>query len=203
MHDDDDVPTIEFEVPALSIEGPARTLTYDRMVFGELGEIAGARAALHRWLDGCPVADDVVLVASELMANAVLHSLSYQVYFTVRAEIQVRHVRVEVEDLGGRWDHPHCRSVDDDRAHGLDIVSLLAETWGTTIRSCDNRRVTWARISAPRCRPAVSAQGHLIATWAPGRNSGVQLALGLPETLNGPDEATIGPGALKEVPQHA
>ena len=198
---DDDVPTVE--MPAVSIESPARTLTFDRMVYGELGELRGARAALRRWLNGCPAADDVLLVAHELMANAVLHSGSKQLYFIVRAEIQRDCIRVEVEDLGGYWPRPNIRSVGDDRPHGLDIVALLAEMWATSLRPVDCRRVTWAKISAPRCRPAVSAQGHLIATWAPGRNSGVQLALGLPETLNEPDEATIGPGALKGVPQHA
>jgi hypothetical protein len=110
------------------------------------------------------VADDVVLIASELAANAVLHSGSAELYFTVRAEIHPLHIRVECEDLGGPWGQPRMVN-GEPQCHGLDIVAALSEDWGTEERTCDNRRIVWAQIAGPRYTSAGSALGHLIATW--------------------------------------
>jgi len=60
------------------------------------------RAAVARYLDGCPVADDAVLVVSEIAANAVLHSQSSGEFFTVRCELYPDYVWVECEDLSRR-----------------------------------------------------------------------------------------------------
>lgn len=155
----DDTPTVE--MPAVTDDdGLGNTLVYDRICFGELSEIKGARASLRRWLNDCPVVGDVVLIASELAANAVLHSASQELYFTLRAEIHPDHIRVEVEDLGGPW---RCRAVDD-RPHGLELVALLAQEWGSEVRPCDGMRVTWAKVAAPSYSPSVSRLGHLMAT---------------------------------------
>ena len=131
------------EMPAVNDGGgTASTLVYDRMFLGELDEIPRIRAGLQDWLNDRPVRDDVVLIASELAANAILHSASKALYFTVRAYLHPDHVRVEVEDLGGPW---RCRPVDG-HPHGLDLVTLLAEDWGTEVRTCDGMRTTWARV---------------------------------------------------------
>jgi len=61
-------------------------------------------ASLRKVLDGCPMADDAVLLTSELAANAVMHSDSKQpdAEFVLRAEIfEGKYLRVEVEDQGG------------------------------------------------------------------------------------------------------
>ncbi len=106
-------------------------------------ESAGrVRAGLRQFLAGCPRADDAVLIASELAANAVLHSASRGESFTVRAEVGRDYLHLEVKDPGGPW---LCRQ-QDGRPHGLDIVAaLVGEGWGTeTSGGC---RVTWARVS--------------------------------------------------------
>ncbi len=132
----DDEPTVE--MPAVVDEG--NMLVYDRVFLGELAEISRVRATLKEWLTNCPVTDDLLLVASELAANAVLHSASRSLYFTVRVYpfLHLGHVRVEVEDLGGQW---CCHPID--RPHGLQIVQMLSEEWGT-IRARDGMRTTWA-----------------------------------------------------------
>jgi anti-sigma regulatory factor (Ser/Thr protein kinase) len=64
------------------------------------------RQNLRPLLHDCPMADDIILCASELAANAALHSNSRRPggTFTVRAEISPgRHARIEVEDNGGPW----------------------------------------------------------------------------------------------------
>jgi serine/threonine-protein kinase RsbW len=108
---------------------------------GEPGQVGRVRDGLRAYLAGCPRTDDAILIASELAANAVLHSRSAGGTITVRAEILRDHIHLEVEDLGGPW----LVRQRDDRPHGLDLVTALAADWGTeTSAGC---RVTWARVS--------------------------------------------------------
>jgi anti-sigma regulatory factor (Ser/Thr protein kinase) len=92
-------------------------------------QVKVARAFIAAVLAACPAAGDAVLCVSELATNAVLHSASRNPggTFTVRAAMFDDHVRVEVEDNGGRWEErPH----HDNRPHGLDIVRELAADCG-------------------------------------------------------------------------
>jgi two-component sensor histidine kinase len=84
------------------------------------------RFDLRPLLTGCPMADDVILCASELAANAVAHSSSRLPggSFTVRAKIDSRHYAwIEVEDNGGIWT---STTSEPTRYYGLDIVRALA-----------------------------------------------------------------------------
>ena len=108
---------------------------------GRPEQVRKVRRAVAGCLAGCPARDDVVLIASELAANAICHSASEDAYFTLRVEVLAGCARVEVEDLGGPW---LCRQ-RDGRPHGLDIVTALAADWGTEVTS-DGQRVTWARV---------------------------------------------------------
>jgi hypothetical protein len=84
-----------------------------------------------------------VLIASELAANALVHSASAGEFFTIRCEAYPAYVWVECEDLGGPW---RC-SKPGDRPHGLDIIKALAgpDNWGTETTS-DGNRIVWARL---------------------------------------------------------
>jgi anti-sigma regulatory factor (Ser/Thr protein kinase) len=110
---------------------------------GTTERIRAVRADLRGLLGDCPTADDVILCASELAANATIHSRSRLPggTFTVRATIsQGNYAWVEVEDRGGPW----VPAVGDPtRRHGLDIVRSLASEWG--IDGDDAVRVIWAR----------------------------------------------------------
>lgn len=106
-----------------------------------------ARADLRSLLDGCPMADDVLVCASELATNAVLHSHSQLAggTFTVRCKISpANYARIEVEDDGGPWS-PAAR--DPERGHGLDIIRALADDWG--IDGDHAGRTVWARFDWP------------------------------------------------------
>ncbi len=114
---------------------------------GSAEHISAVRADLRALLDGCPRADDVILCASELAANAALHSRSRLPggTFTVRAEICEGHyARIEVEDDGGAWTPGHR---DPERGHGLGIIAALAEDWG--IDGDHDGRTVWARFDWP------------------------------------------------------
>jgi anti-sigma regulatory factor (Ser/Thr protein kinase) len=73
---------------------------------GSAEHISAVRTDLRALLGDCPLFDDVILCASELAANAVLHSHSGLPggTFTVRAIVNPGHyVRIDVEDDGGPW----------------------------------------------------------------------------------------------------
>jgi serine/threonine-protein kinase RsbW len=119
-----------------------RTDTYP----GQADQVQNVRHAMAKYLAGCPVAADALLVVSELASNAVVHSASRGASFTVRAEVRVSHVRIEVEDLGGPWHRRH----PDDRPHGLDVVEALTGPSGWGVDSTgDGRRIVWARLDLP------------------------------------------------------
>ena len=115
---------------------------------GSAEYVSAVRADLHALLADCPVADDVILCASELAANAALHSDSRQPggTFTVRTMISPGHyVRIDVEDRGGLWE-PAVSS--PDRHHGLDILCALASDWD--IEDDQVNRTVWAVFDWPQ-----------------------------------------------------
>ncbi|GEM_PF-2095736 len=111
--------------------GPRRAGRIARRRFpGRLSQVAAARVFLASVLGGCPAADDAILCASELCANAVVHSASRLPggTFTVTVRTAPGRVRVEVSDDGGPWGPP---ARDQERPHGLRIVAALATACGT------------------------------------------------------------------------
>jgi hypothetical protein len=128
---------------------PPGLRSFSRAYPGRPEQVQRVRADLGAILDGCPIADETILVASELAANAVTHSASGQPggRFIVRAAVcPGDHVRVEVEDQGGTWADHHPR---DDRHHGLDIVQAIAGdgNWGidgdATLGRVASARLDW------------------------------------------------------------
>ncbi|WP_449062207.1 ATP-binding protein [Planomonospora algeriensis] len=92
------------------------------------GLLAGRLAA--------PVLDDVLLLLSEVVTNAITHSYSGR---TAGGRVAVRVTRtsggvhVEVADGGSVTGAPtmHVPEVDDDGGRGLWLVNLLAAAWGS------------------------------------------------------------------------
>jgi serine/threonine-protein kinase RsbW len=128
---------------------------------GTAEHIRAVRADLRGLLGDCPMADDVILCASELAANAAIHSRSRLPggVFTVRATISSgNYTWVEVEDSGGPW-APGIS--DSTRRHGLDIVRALASDWG--IDGDDTVRTIWARFRLAKLR---MIRGTRIARFA-------------------------------------
>jgi anti-sigma regulatory factor (Ser/Thr protein kinase) len=133
--------------PWVSPADEVPVLPYSQVFPGHADQVRAVRAALAQSLADGPMRDDAVLAASELAANAVLHSLSREPggKFTVRIEIHPGdYLWLEVEDGGGPWDeHPRT----DGRGHGLKIVAELSSDWG--IEGDELARVVWARFDWP------------------------------------------------------
>lgn len=109
----------------------AGSTVLDRSYLGTAEQIRRVRADVATLIGNCPVADDLLLVVSELTTNAVLHSRTRARggRFTVRVDIRAdNYVWAEIEDQGGEWVKPES----DDRPHGLDIVAAIAGAgnWG-------------------------------------------------------------------------
>ena len=126
-------------MPAPRALALATSVTYP----GNTEHIRIVRADLRAVLHECPMADDVILCASELAANAAMHSRSRLPggTFTVRVKISPGdYAWIEVEDDGGPTS-PAIRGVTGH--HGLDIVHALATGWG--ISGDPAARTIWAR----------------------------------------------------------
>lgn len=122
--------------------GPAAT-GFERTYPGTTDQAHVVRTDLHPLLADCPVADDVILCASELAANAALHSDSGLPHgrYTFRATIHPGdYVWIEAEDEGGPWADP---TAGTGLQHGLDIINTLATDWGVTTSTTG--RLVWAR----------------------------------------------------------
>jgi serine/threonine-protein kinase RsbW len=128
-------------VPAPSA-GTGHLLVCRRSYPGRPDQVPRVRAFLARVLEGCPAAADVILLADELAANAVLHSHSGEPggVFTVHVEAcDGQWVRVGVEDEGGPTPprlhtSVHAAGAKDtgEGGKGLQIVAALAGAWGVT-----------------------------------------------------------------------
>jgi serine/threonine-protein kinase RsbW len=129
--------------PAASLKVTA----FQRSYPGAVSCLRRVRAELASFTDGYPRSDDLVLVASELSANAVQHSGSGAPgsEFTVRAHLyHGDYAWLEVEDQGGPW---VAQEPGDERGRGLTVVAALAGTgnWGVEDTS-SGKRVVWVRL---------------------------------------------------------
>jgi hypothetical protein len=71
---------------------PVTATCYVGIYPGRADQVSLARRAVARHLAGCPVADDMIRIVSELASNAIMHSASQRQFFTVRAELYPDHV---------------------------------------------------------------------------------------------------------------
>ena len=118
---------------------------YQRTFHGRADQVQQVRHEVAGYLGKCPVADDIVFIANELAANAILHTQSRGSTFTVRCQLTPGTARIEVEDLGGPWRRRNLA----DRPHGLDIIQALTgpDAWGTEVVAGTGGRTVWARLT--------------------------------------------------------
>jgi anti-sigma regulatory factor (Ser/Thr protein kinase) len=106
-------------------------------------EIHNVRAFVAELVDGCPAADDVVLLSSEVATNAILHSASGAAgTFSVSVLAGRGSVRVEVRDLGSATAPSVRRSRQPgESGAGLSLVEKLSDRWG--FDGGEHGRVVW------------------------------------------------------------
>ncbi|MEH0655730.1 ATP-binding protein [Streptomyces scabiei] len=108
-------------------------------------QVAEARLFVAALLQERGVADDAVLVVSELATNAVRHTLSGSAggWFLVVVAFRADGVRLEVVDQGGDNVPEMCDVVSQDNGgRGLWLVSACAKDWG--VKDVPSGRTVWA-----------------------------------------------------------
>lgn len=114
---------------------------------GRTDQVALARRLVHDALARCQARDDAVLLASELSANAVLHSASrHSGSFGVRLSHDAATVRIEVRDEGSvTVPAAERRAGEAQSGRGLVIVQALAIRWS---HSADQSgRLVWCELA--------------------------------------------------------
>jgi serine/threonine-protein kinase RsbW len=121
-------------------------IAFERDYAGIISEAQHVRADLAKIAAECPAADDVILLASELVTNAILHSRSGHPdrVFTVRAALYPGdYAWVEVIDQGGAW---MADKHDDEHGRGLAVVAAVAGDGNWGIDGDAACRVAWFRL---------------------------------------------------------
>jgi anti-sigma regulatory factor (Ser/Thr protein kinase) len=117
---------------------------------GGLGPVRGdVREQLARWGQSA-LADDCLLVVSELLANAYGHGTApVRLSLALRGQAGGRVVRAQVSDMGpgfgielvsARWRHPSSGPSQGGR--GLLLVGALCRAWGERHGRCGH--TVWA-----------------------------------------------------------
>jgi serine phosphatase RsbU (regulator of sigma subunit)/anti-sigma regulatory factor (Ser/Thr protein kinase) len=100
------------------------------------------RTALHGWGVDEDTTQTVMLVVSELVTNAVLHTGSSAV---LRVRPSSTTVHVEVYDDDARPPRARDALDDEDSGRGLRLIEALSRRWG--VRTLDSGKVIWAEIA--------------------------------------------------------
>lgn len=129
---------------------PARDIRWEKAYGGLSATVRDVRRDVRAILGPCPevIADDLELVVSELVANAIRHSRSGQPggTYTVRISHQVTekvpYIWVEVVDQGSSsWDG----TFRAEPTHGLAVIQQLS-TWTGSDDEADGQRAVYARL---------------------------------------------------------
>ncbi|MFE7133809.1 ATP-binding protein [Streptomyces sp. NPDC057638] len=117
-----------------------------------------ARERLHHWGIGGDTHDTALLVVSELVTNAVVHSGSHLI--TCELVNSVKQLRISVRDQGCAPTGPHvCQTrAAEERGRGLLLVEAVASAWGAHAIHQGSGRIVWAELAHQR--PSSGAHHH-------------------------------------------
>ncbi|MFE9858462.1 ATP-binding protein [Streptomyces sp. NPDC005780] len=111
--------------------------------------VAGARrltrARLDRWRLDEDAHDAAVLIVSELVTNAVVHTASARVVCELR-RLETR-LRIAVQDQGHQPGGPRLGAgADDEHGRGLLLVDAMCSAWGSRDAGNGSGRIVWAEL---------------------------------------------------------
>lgn len=111
--------------------------------------VAGARrltrARLDEWRLGGDAHDAAVLIVSELVTNAVVHTASARVVCELHC-LDTR-LRIAVQDQGHQPGGPRLGAgADDEHGRGLLLVDAMCSAWGSRDAGNGSGRIVWAEL---------------------------------------------------------
>lgn len=101
------------------------------------------------------VADDVVLICTELVTNAVLHGcFGFPPGITVQVTVMWSDVqlRLDVRDPSGARPKEREFSASRTSGRGLRLVDELSDRWGVETDPSGSGKTVWTELDAPRSR---------------------------------------------------
>ncbi len=108
-----------------------------------------ARQAIRETLPSWQLAqleETALLLASELVTNAVRHARNEGRMIGLRLETTAGGLRIEVHDGDSRWPQPGAPDDLDESGFGFVLVTALASTWGVTDLAVG--KAVWAELDA-------------------------------------------------------
>jgi anti-sigma regulatory factor (Ser/Thr protein kinase) len=116
------------------------------------------------WAFPAPVPDQLVLIGSELVTNAVLHA---RTELTLTLELREDRVRISVSDRSQA--PPTLRHYRPDAltGRGLGVVAALSDRWGVSTAS--DGKVVWAELRANGDHPAAAPSSPDLRDAPPNR----------------------------------
>jgi anti-sigma regulatory factor (Ser/Thr protein kinase) len=123
----------------------ADSFMVERHLSEEMGSITVARQIVRDALDAWGYAgqhEDVLLVASELVTNALIHGAGAPV---LRMTGGSTHIRIEVGDSSE--EEPEAREPGPADGWGMHVIERLSSRWGISHR--EGGKVVWCELAAP------------------------------------------------------
>ncbi|MGW3952903.1 ATP-binding protein [Streptomyces sp. NPDC004752] len=132
--------------PATAALRPQMYRVFDVAIAPDPVRVAGIRritaAFMRYWAVPAELADDMVLVVSELVTNSVEHG-------TGTISLRLRHsgsgLYIEVTDGSSTPARLGAPGTDAEHGRGLLLVSALAQDWGVS----GDGQTTWATVRVP------------------------------------------------------
>ncbi|MFE6611267.1 ATP-binding protein [Amycolatopsis sp. NPDC057786] len=99
--------------------------------------------------------DDVLLAATELVANAYVHGGGAR-HIQLWRGVTPCAVRIEVADVSVEQPRARCSQIEDPRGRGLLVVDGVAVQWGVRREPVRGGKIVWAHIRCDgRCPEAL------------------------------------------------
>ncbi|MFB4304578.1 ATP-binding protein [Actinomadura sp. GTD37] len=141
---------------------------------GTRRSVGVARRFVRDLAPGFPGLDDMVLVVSETVANAVAHTASGRPGGRVTVVLAAGDgvYRLEVADDGAAGGRPHVKTphgpdgAGAETGRGMRIVEALSARWG--FRADGPRTVVWAEFPAPVAQRRGRGRGRETPLSGPG-----------------------------------
>jgi anti-sigma regulatory factor (Ser/Thr protein kinase) len=131
--------------PARQAAPAAPGLRWRQVYPGDLAQIRSLRRQVAALLPECPGRDDMIMVVSELAANAVRHTASGRGgWFAVEIARHPACARIAVADQGAPTGPQLTGDPAEEGGRGLQIVRALSARTGVT--GGPQSRVVWAEV---------------------------------------------------------